>query len=174
MLVATNRDLSPGDVYLPNPPNSSTRPIQTHNLAFCSTTLYPLHYQNVLFALSVIYLSESVQYGTKFTDLPTIISSTSPAFFLKRHQMSTVKMVLLLLNIDVSDDVIADSMTATISPRAPVGRRLSTRSGYAMFVHPAFEPQISMHLSGSEQATSSGNREERSFDYLINITGDRN
>lgn len=50
------------------------------------------------------------------THLPTIISSTSEAFFRILLQMSMVKMVLLLLKIDVRDEIKADIITASIRP----------------------------------------------------------
>jgi len=38
--------------------------------------------------------------------------------------MSMANTVLLLLNIDVSDDIRADNITANIIPRAPVGQKV--------------------------------------------------
>ena len=52
--------------------------------------------------------------------LPTIITSSSEAFFLKCVHRSMANIVLLLLNIEVSDDIRADNITANIIPRAPV------------------------------------------------------
>jgi len=62
-------------------------------------------------------------------DLLTIISSTSVASLRMRVQISIVKMVLLLLKIEVSDDMSADIMTANMSPRAPEGMRRMTSRG---------------------------------------------
>lgn len=45
--------------------------------------------------------------------------SVSLGFFLILLQMSTVKIVLQLLNIDVRDDMRADIITANMRPRAP-------------------------------------------------------
>ena len=55
------------------------------------------------------------------THLPTIMSSMSEAFLRSLIQMSMVKMVLLLLNIDVSELMSALSITASMIPRAPAG-----------------------------------------------------
>lgn len=52
---------------------------------------------------------------------PTSSSSHSPARGRSRLQMSMVKSVLLLLKMEVSEDMSAAIMTATISPRRPVG-----------------------------------------------------
>lgn len=49
--------------------------------------------------------------------LPTIISSQSCAFFLKRCQISIVKMVELELNIDVNEDINAAIIQANVKPR---------------------------------------------------------
>lgn len=54
------------------------------------------------------------------TYLPTIMSSNSLALRLICVQISMANMVLLLLNIDVSDDISADNITANIIPRAPL------------------------------------------------------
>ena len=54
----------------------------------------------------------------------TIMSSISDALLLKWVQMSMANTVLLLLNIDVSDDIRADNITANIIPRAPVGQKV--------------------------------------------------
>lgn len=51
--------------------------------------------------------------------LPTIICSLGEAFFLILSHMSIVNIVLLELNIEVSDDMSAANMTASIIPRAP-------------------------------------------------------
>ena len=50
------------------------------------------------------------------THLPTIISSVSFAFLRINSQISIVKIVLLLLKTDVSDDIRAAIMTAIIRP----------------------------------------------------------
>ena len=50
------------------------------------------------------------------TYLPTIISSISLAFFLICLQMSMVKIVELLLNMEVREDMRADIITANIKP----------------------------------------------------------
>ena len=52
------------------------------------------------------------------------MSSISDALLLKWVQMSMANTVLLLLNIDVSDDIRADNITANIIPRAPVGQEV--------------------------------------------------
>ena len=52
------------------------------------------------------------------------MSSISDALLLKWVQMSMANTVLLLLNIDVSDDIRADNITANIIPRAPVGQKV--------------------------------------------------
>ena len=53
----------------------------------------------------------------KFTHLPTIISSISEAFLRILLQMSIVKIVDPLLNMEVSDDIRADIITANIKPK---------------------------------------------------------
>lgn len=50
------------------------------------------------------------------TDLPTIMSSISLAFFLNCLQISMVNMVELLLNMEVREDISADIITASIKP----------------------------------------------------------
>jgi len=52
-------------------------------------------------------------------DLPTIISSSSDDFFRMWVQISMANIVADELNIDVSDDISADIITASIIPRAP-------------------------------------------------------
>jgi hypothetical protein len=86
---------------------------------------------------------------------PTIISSQSFAYGRTRFQMSIVNIVLLELNIDVSDDIRAAIITANIRPRAPLGINLMTSNGYAMFEHPDGLPHILLHVSGSAQPISS-------------------
>lgn len=54
--------------------------------------------------------------------LPTTMSSLSDACRLMRSQMSIVKRVLLLLNIEVRDDMRAAIITAIIRPRIPAGK----------------------------------------------------
>ena len=61
--------------------------------------------------------------------LPTIMSSISLAFFLNCLQISMVKIVELLLKMDVSDDIKADIITASMRPRAPSGMSSMTSSG---------------------------------------------
>ena len=51
--------------------------------------------------------------------LPTKSSSRSPAPGLSFLQMSMVKRVLLLLNMEVRDDMSAAIITAIIRPRSP-------------------------------------------------------
>jgi hypothetical protein len=43
--------------------------------------------------------------------------------------MSMVKMVLVLLNMDVRDEIRADIITESISPLSPAGMTSITRSG---------------------------------------------
>lgn len=64
---------------------------------------------------------------------PTSSSSRSPARGRSRLQTSMVKRVLLLLKMDVSEDMSAAIITATISPRRPGG---TTRGRY----DPAWAP----------------------------------
>ena len=51
--------------------------------------------------------------------LPTSMISMSDASFLIFSQISRVKIVLLLLKMDVSDDINPLSITASMTPRAP-------------------------------------------------------
>lgn len=55
--------------------------------------------------------------------LPTTMSSLSDACRLMRSQMSIVKRVLLLLNIEVREDMRAAIITAIIRPRIPAGKK---------------------------------------------------
>lgn len=55
--------------------------------------------------------------------LPTTMSSLSDACRLMRCQMSIVKRVLLLLNIEVREDMRAAIITAIIRPRIPAGEK---------------------------------------------------
>ena len=57
------------------------------------------------------------------------MSSISLAFFLNCLQISMVKIVELLLKMDVSDDIKADIITASMRPRAPSGMSSMTSSG---------------------------------------------
>lgn len=45
--------------------------------------------------------------------------SSSEAFFLTNVHMSMAKIVLLLLKMEVSEDIKAANITASIKPRAP-------------------------------------------------------
>ena len=67
------------------------------------------------------HLSAPPGASTHPTYRPTSSSSRSPAWGRTRLQMSMVKSVLLLLKMEVSDDMSAAIITATISPRRPVG-----------------------------------------------------
>ena len=78
--------------------------------------------------------------------LPTSSSSTSEGFFLILVQMSMVKMVEAELKTEVREDMRAAIITASISPRSPVGMRSRTRRMKAMFVQPPFDSQICSHL----------------------------
>ena len=53
------------------------------------------------------------------------MTSSSDAFFLICVHRSIANIVLLLLKIDVSDDIKADNITASIIPRAPELKQLS-------------------------------------------------
>ena len=53
--------------------------------------------------------------------LPTMSSSVSDAFLLKRRQMSMVKMVDAELKMDVRELIRAASITASIIPFSPGG-----------------------------------------------------
>ena len=55
-----------------------------------------------------------------FSHLPTISSSLCVACGRTFLQMSRVNIVLALLNMDVSELIMADNMTANRKPRAPV------------------------------------------------------
>ena len=61
--------------------------------------------------------------------LPTIISSMSEAFLRIRLQISMVKIVEDELKMEVREDMRAAIMTASMTPRAPVGISLSTSVG---------------------------------------------
>uniref|UniRef100_A0A0B6ZRS2 Uncharacterized protein n=1 Tax=Arion vulgaris TaxID=1028688 RepID=A0A0B6ZRS2_9EUPU len=67
-------------------------------------------------------------------NLPTIISSTSVAFFLILLHISIVNIVLLLLKIEVREEIRADIITDNIRPRSPAGISSNTKVGNAMFV----------------------------------------
>ncbi len=86
------------------------------------------------------------------TNLPTIMSSTSEAFFLILLQMSMVKSVLLELKMEVREEMRADIMTASIRPRRPSGMRRSTSVGNAMLEQLSW-PQFSWQTAGSAQPT---------------------
>ena len=58
-------------------------------------------------------------FFNKQTNLPTIIISRLEAFFLNTLQISRVKRVLLELNTEVSDDIRAANITASITPLSP-------------------------------------------------------
>lgn len=78
---------------------------------------------NVIPAQQMRYFTDRVGNDSLFTRtpvlyLPTISSSISDAFFRILVQISTVKMVLLLLNMDVRELIRADIITAIINPRA--------------------------------------------------------
>ena len=62
---------------------------------------------------------------------PTTRSSISEAFLRKKRQISIVKMVLAELNTDVREETRAESATAIIIPRIPVGNSSSKRVRYA-------------------------------------------
>ena len=66
-----------------------------------------------------------------------------------------VKIVLLELKIEVSEDMRAAIIQANIRPRAPGGNNSITILGYARFVQPAGLSQYFLHISGSTQAISS-------------------
>ena len=67
----------------------------------------------------VVHKNNSV-LATPLLYLPTIKSSRCLAVGLTLLHTSMVKTVLALLKIDVSELIIADSMTAISKPRAPV------------------------------------------------------
>ena len=69
--------------------------------------------------------------------------------------MSIVNIVEDELNIEVSEDIKALSMTANMIPLAPVGIRFRTNFGYAMLEHPERVPQMFSQISGSTHPTSS-------------------
>ena len=92
--------------------------------------------------MSPIFVERCINYADMNGGyLLTIIISMSPAFLRIRIQISMVNIVLLLLNMEVSEDMSADIMTASMSPRAPVGMSRITRVGYATFVQPTSDPQ---------------------------------
>lgn len=71
--------------------------------------------------------NHSLKYTVRY--LPTIINSTSLAFFLILHQISMVKMVLLLLKMDVKEEIKADIITDNINPLSPAGINSNTSLG---------------------------------------------
>ena len=79
----------------------------------------------------------------------------SLAFFLTRFQMSIVKITLHELNTEVSEDIRAAIITATINPLNPLGITSIINFGYAIFEQPFSLPQIALHFSGSLHAISS-------------------
>ena len=84
--------------------------------------------------------------------------------------MSMVKMVELELKMEVSEDMRAASMTASISPRRPTGIFSLTSLTKARLVQPALELQIRSQSSGVAHPTSSGKstlpRDENSSCHL--------
>ena len=66
------------------------------------------------------YKTLSIQY------LPTTSCSLTEADFLQRHQMSSVKMVLLLLKTEVMELISALSITASRMPRVPANTQYHT------------------------------------------------
>ena len=82
---------------------------------------------------------------TTTNNRPTTISSQSFDCGLIRFQISIVNIALLELNIDVSEDISAAIITASIRPLAPAGIRSITSLGYAIFEHPLRLPHICSH-----------------------------
>lgn len=62
-------------------------------------------------------------FGCLFPNLPTMRSSCSVERGRMRVQMSMVNRVLLLLKMEAKEDMRAASMTASIRPRKPAGRK---------------------------------------------------
>ncbi len=83
------------------------------------------------------------------------MSSISLAFFLIRFQISIVNMTEHELNTEVSEDIRAAIMTATINPLKPLGITSIINLGYAIFEQPFSLPHIVLHFSGSLHAISS-------------------
>lgn len=77
------------------------------------------------------------EYLRALSYLPTTSSSVSVALLRKKRQRSIVKIVLAELNTDVRDETSAESATAIITPRIPVGSSSSSRVMYAKSEHPA-------------------------------------
>ena len=77
--------------------------------------------------------------------LPTMTSSICDGLFLMSVQMSTVKMVDDELKIDVSDDINAANITASIIPRSPrrANQRKRLNNKESVFSAPAWLIQIS-------------------------------
>ena len=80
----------------------------------------------------------------KYLYLPTTRGSHDFWFFLKRAHMSIVNSVLALLKTDVSDDIRADIITASMRPLAPSGSRFTTNLGYALSPQPYSFPQAAI------------------------------
>lgn len=71
----------------------------------------------------LVYVHEAKLVQGQCLYLPTTMSSLSDACRLMRSQMSIVKRVLLLLNIEVREDMRAAIITAIIRPRIPAGKK---------------------------------------------------
>ena len=67
-------------------------------------------------------------------------------YYAPRDGQCVVKMVEAELKTEVREDMRAAIITASISPRSPVGMRSRTRRMKAMFVQPPFDSQICSHL----------------------------
>ena len=66
--------------------------------------------------------------------------------------------VLVELKMDVSDEMSAASTAARSTPRNACGRRRMTSRGNAKSVQPLVCPHERSQISGTTQATSSGNK----------------
>ena len=96
-----------------------------------------------------------------FLYLPTINNSHWGAFERKRCQISIVNIVDEELNIDVSDDINAAIIQASIRPRKPFGINRITINGYAISVQDILFPHISVHESGVEQPIKSYRKKKK-------------